>query len=154
VAQGKTIPLRRLIEKSDTVSHLAIADDQGIVLDGAWHPRLGRYYVHANGTAAYWVVPDSKSKGFHISKLYQTPRDPNVPPAKYADPDDPFDEREWDGMSRYDGTKHPVAREFVGRFLKYYGLEDPTAVVWKSWIDEGLERPFGDPNSGDQYLTD
>jgi len=149
VAHGKTIPLRKLIEKSDTVSHLEVKADQGIVIDGDWLPSLDHHYVHADDTAAFWVVPDSKSKGFHISKLYQTPRDPNVPPDQYSDPDDPFDEREWDGMSRYDGTKHPVAQKFVGRFLKYFGLDDPTAVVWESWIGEGLERPFGEPNDGD-----
>jgi len=153
VAQGKTMPLRRLIEKSDTVSHLEVKADQGIVIDGEWLPRLDHCYVHSDDAVTYWVVPDSKSKGFHISKLYQTPRDPNVPTELYADPDDPFDEREWDGLSRYDGTKHPVAEKFVGRFLKYFGLEDPTAVVWKSWIDKGQERPFGEPNDGDQLLN-
>lgn len=146
-AEGKRLALSRLIisDKCDTVSHLKVADDQGMVLDGTWCPTLGHYYVHADETSAFWVVPDLNSNAFHISRLYQTPRDPNVPEEQYADPDDPFDEREWDGMSRFDGTKHPVAQKFVGRFLTYFGLNDPAAVVWESWIDEGLERPFGEP---------
>lgn len=148
-AEGKRLALTRLLisGKNDMVSHLVEADDQGTVLDGTWCPRLGHHYMYADDTAAYWVVPDSNSKGFHISKSCQTPRDPNVPPEQYADPDDPYDEREWDGMSSYDGTKHPVAQKFVGKYLKYFGLNDPTAVVWESWIAEGLERPFGEPIS-------
>lgn len=147
VAQGKTIPLRRLIEKNDTVSHLDSKVDQGLIVDGEWLPKMGYGYIYANEDAAYWVVPNSNLDGFHISKLYQTERDPKVPIEQSADPDDPYDEREWDGMSRYDGTKHPVAQKFVGKYLKYFGLNDPTAVVWKSWIAEGLERPFGEPIS-------
>jgi len=148
VAQGKTIPLRRLIEKNDTVSHLDSQVDQGLVANGQWLPKSGYFYVFSDINAAYWVVPDLNPRGFHVSKHYQIERDPTVPPEQYADPDDPHDEREWDGMSMYDGTKHPVRQDWVDAFLRYYGLKDPSTVTWfASGACKGYARPFGEPSS-------
>jgi hypothetical protein len=148
VAQGKTIPLRRLIEKSDTVSHLDSKVDQGLIVDGKWQPKSGYLYIFNDINAAYWVVPDLNPNGFHISKFYEIERDPTVPPEQYADPDDPHDEREWDGISKYDGTKHPVRQDWVDGFLRYLGLKDPTTAKWiASGACEGYARPFGEPSS-------
>ena len=149
VAQGKTIPLRRLIEKNDTaLSHLDSQVDQGLIANGQWQPKIGYLYIYSDGYAAYWVVPDLNPNGFHVSKHYQIERDPTVPPEQYADPDDPHDEREWDGMSMYDGTKHPVRQDRVDASLRYFGLKDPTTLIWSySGACEGSARPFGEPSS-------
>ena len=144
-AAGKDLSVKKLAGKCDTVSHLATTCDQGSVIDGVWTPKPGHHYLHAGEIASYWVVPDINSEGFHVSKLYQTERDPRVDPKAYADPDDPFDERVWDGMSRYDGTNHPIRRELVGMYLKFIGMNDPTTVLWTSCAAKGLPRPFGEP---------
>ena len=147
VAQGKTIPLRRLIEKSDTVSHLKKSDDQGTVIDGNWVPTLGYCYVHCADEATFWVVPDEAQPQYvHISKLYQTERDPNVPSERFTDPDDPYDEREWDGMSRIDCTKNPVGLNYAHKSLTLFGVENLSKVKWESWKTPGSPTPFGTPN--------
>lgn len=147
VAQGKKIPLRRLLEKNDTVSHLKKPDDQGTVIDGNWIPTLGYCYVHCADQATFWVVPDDvKPQYVHISKLYETERDPNAPPEQFADPDDPYDEREWDGMSKVDCTKNPVGLNHAHQHLTRYGIENLSKVNWESWKTNGSPRPFGTPN--------
>jgi len=148
VAQGKTIPLRKLIEKNDTVSHLKKPDDQGTVIDGNWVPTLGYCYVHSADQATFWVVPDNVQPQYvHVSKLYQTERDPNVRPEQFVDPDDPYDEREWDGKSRIDCTKNSVGLNYVHICLMRYGIENLSTVKWESWKTNGSPRPFGAPNS-------
>lgn len=149
VAEGKTIPLRRLIEKNDTVSHLDSQMDQGVVVDGKWMPKIGYYYVFIKEKAVFWIFPNLQLNGFHISKHYQIERDPNIPIEQFADPDDPYDQREWDGMSMYDGTKLAVRQNIVDESLRYFGIEDPTSVIWNlSGACKGSARPFGEPLNG------
>ena len=147
VAQGKTIPLRRLIEKNDTVSLFKKSDDQGRIIEGNWVPTLGYCYVYCADQATFWVVPDDVQPQYvHISKLYQTERDSNVPPKQFANPDDPYDEREWDGMSRIDCTKNPVGINYAHEYLRRFGFESLSTVKWESWKTPGSPRPFGTPN--------
>ncbi len=146
VALGKPIPIRKLAGKYDTVSLLFNPNDQGKVISGKWIPNSGFEYCYPTVGAAYWVTPDSKGQGFHVSKHYQIERDPNVDPKIYADPDDPYDEREWDGMSVYDGTKYPMRADMIDPYLRHIsGLADPSKVQWKSWPSKGRNRPFGEP---------
>jgi hypothetical protein len=73
VAQGKTIPLRRLIEKSDTVSHLKKAEQcsEGVWNKGVWEPEPGFMYLFNDDTGAYWVTPSSeRAESFHVCKHY------------------------------------------------------------------------------------
>jgi Protein of unknown function (DUF3102) len=148
VAQGKPVPIRALARRTDTdVSLFNKHDDQGLIINGNWMPNAGYHYVHCADDATYWVVPDINSKGFHISKLYQCKRDSNVTSENFANPDDPYDERDWDGVSLYDGTKHAVRKDYVTKFLKYFGLVNPALIQWESWPGEGCLRPFSEPES-------
>lgn len=144
-AGGKDISVKKLADKCDMVSHLKTACDQGSVIDGVWTPQPGHHYLHTGEDATYWVVPDINSERFHVSKLFRTERDPNIDPETYADPDDPDDEREWDGMSRYHGTPRPIRQEFVGVYLRLIGLREPSSILWESCAAEGTQRPFGEP---------
>jgi hypothetical protein len=147
-AAGKPVAIRQLSSKSDIVSHLKNPNDQGKVVDGKWIPNLGFHYCYATDEAAVWVVPDSKSCGFHVSKFYQIERDPNVDPEIYADPDNPYDEREWDGTSVYDGTNYPMPADMIDLYLRHIiGLKEPTEIEWFSFPGAGLDRPFGEPSS-------
>ena len=148
VAQGKPVAMRQLAKKNDTVvSHLKNPDDQGSVIDGNWIPTLGYCYVHCADQATFWVVPDEAQPQYvHISKLYQTERDPNVPSERFTDPDDPYDEREWDGMSRIDCTKNPVGLNYAHKSLTLFGVENLSKVKWESWKTPGSPTPFGTPN--------
>lgn len=148
IAQGKPVPIRKLAkDKSVTASVLGSYKDQGIVIEGQWIPKAGYRYVHCADDAVYWIVPNLNDQGFHVSKLYQCERDPTVNPEQFANPDDPYDEREWDGMSLYDGTQHPIGTDYVDGFLRYFGLTDPASVTWMSARSEGFSRPFGEPKS-------
>lgn len=96
--------------------------------------------------AVFWVLPNLKLDGFHISKHYKVERKPNIPIEQFAHPDDPYDQREWDGMSMYDGTKFAVRQDTVDESLRYFGIEDPTSVIWNfSGACQGSARPFGEP---------
>ena len=147
VAEGKTIPLRRLIEKNDMVSHLDSHVDQGLVVEGKWMPKIGYYYVFIKEDAVFWIFPNLQLNGFHISKHYhQVERESNIQIEHFADPDDPYDQREWDGMSMYDGTKLAVRQDRVDESLRYFGIKDPTSVIWNlSGACKGSSRPFGEP---------
>jgi hypothetical protein len=103
--------------------------------------------VHCADQATFWVVPDEAQPQYvHISKLYQTERDQNVPSEQFADPDDPYDEREWDGMSRIDCTKNPVGLNYAHKSLTLFGVENLSKVKWESWKTPGSPTPFGTPN--------
>jgi hypothetical protein len=149
VSLGKSVPVRQLTAKNDKrVSVLKNPEDQGRVVEGKWLPNYGFHYCYATDDASFWVVPSTRLHGFHVSKLYSTERDPNVDPEIYADPDDPNDEREWDGMSHYNGTRHPMPSNMIDGFLRHIlEMPDPTTVHWLSFPGEGLERPFGEPES-------
>ena len=148
-AEGKCAPIRSLTVKSVMVSHLETSCDQGLVVDGNWVPTRGYCYAHCSPEGAYWVVSDLMSGGFHVSKFYQCERDPSVDPEFYADPDDPFDTREWDGMSLYDGSNHAMRVEMVDPFLRFLGLKDPSTASWNTSVCAGLPRPFGEPKTED-----
>jgi len=143
-AQGKTIPLRMLIEKNDTVSLLEGKCNKLVAGDGKWQPNCGHIYIYSADVASYWVVPDLSLKGFHVSKHYEIELDPAEHVEQYADPDDYNDKREWDGVSKCDGTIHPIKPEFVGLYLNYLGLKDPNAVNWHSGPHKGMARQFGE----------
>ncbi len=148
IVRGKQVTVRQLAAKTDTMSVLETPSDQGSVIDGRWVPNMGFHYCYATDDAAYWVVPSSKDDGYHVSKLYQQERDPSVDPSIYADPDDPYDERDWDGISLYDGTSRPVPGKLIHEYFRIiFGIPDATSIVWLSFPGVGLERPFGEPAS-------
>jgi hypothetical protein len=136
-AEGKSVPIRSLSSKYDTVSHLT-EDSKQAVTDWpvpTWTPTPGHWMSAATGEAAWWVVPSLEHSGyFHVSKFHQ---DPEAKP----DPDQP----DWDGQSLFDGTKRPVRADVVEAVLQQFGLKEPVNAEWISREKPGLSRPFGEP---------
>jgi hypothetical protein len=129
VAEGKPIPVRNLTSKNDTVSHLDLPHPADF--KPSWKPTPGCWHVALWEQAAFWVVPDSRCKGFHVSKLSVINR--SAPESK------------WETM--FDGTNGSVRIEMVDWYLKLFGLPWAEKVEWKTFEKPGLERPFGEPES-------
>ena len=133
VASGKTIAVRELAGKNDTVSHLnRVFSETELdqIAAGTWTPKWvpenGNWYCCATASEAFWVVPDiSDASLFHVSRLYNDPRDPD------------------EGL--FDGTRWPEPAQRVELRLRYLGLSQPSEAKWKCKRKEGLPQPFGAP---------
>ena len=154
-AQGKTIPLRRLIEKNDTVSHLKKGNEssKGVWVDGLWEPEPGFMYVLKDETGTYWVTPSAeRAESFHVCKhcngeklssegyywrytIFSVVNDPDLT------------------SNCYMGTRFPLSgRSGVAGVLQSYGLSNlKDALQLGSKLDGGTERPFGEPPVSDWY---
>lgn len=136
-AEGKSVPIRLLSSKYDTVSHLT-DESKKAVIDWpvpTWTPTPGHWMVTVTEEgAAWWVVPSLEHPGFfHISKFHQDPEaipDPNQP--------------DWDGQSLFDSTKRPVRADVVEGMLQDFGMKEPVKAEWTSKEQAGLSRPFGE----------
>lgn len=136
VASGKTIAVRELAGKNDTVSHLnRVFSETELdqIAAGTWTPKwvpeAGHWYCCVTASEAFWVVPDiSDASSFHVSRLY-------------SDPDLPDDSDE--GL--FDGTRWPEPAQRVELRLRYLGLSQPSEAIWKCKRKEGLPQPFGAP---------
>jgi hypothetical protein len=152
VAQGKSVPLRKLAGKSDTVSVLPRPKNFGKWKGDRWEPEPGCMYLFKENDANYWVHPCSDgSYWFHVCKLYNGSRmntdgfyrcytifgtvdDPNLTSRYYV------------------GTNSPLGWLGVGEVLKSYGLRDiEKSLSFGKKIHGGLERPFGEPQSQNWY---
>jgi hypothetical protein len=129
--QGKPLPLKTLASKSDTMSHLPAPTpaEPPEHLAGEfkpdWQPTAGHWYFTVTDShGVVWVVPDANDAGlFHVSRLYEV-----------------------GGESLYDGSLRPIAAWLVEDYLRLqYGIEDPWLLPWKSRLNPGLTRPFGEP---------
>lgn len=137
-AEGKSVPIRLLSSKYDTVSHL-IDESEQAVTDWpvpTWTPTPGHWMTTVTEDGAAWsVVPSLEHLGFfHISKFYKGPE-------ARLDPTQP----DWDGQSLFDGTKRPIRADVVEGMLQHFGMKDPVKAEWASREQAGLSRPFGEP---------
>jgi hypothetical protein len=151
-AKRKSLPLRNLIGKYDTVSHLPRPKNMGTWKGDRWEPEPGCMYLFKENDANYWVHPCSDgSYWFHVCKLYNGSRmntdgfyrcytifgtvdDPNLTSRYYV------------------GTNSPLGWLGVGEVLKSYGLRDiEKSLSFGKKIHGGLERPFGEPQSQNWY---
>jgi len=148
VAHGKTIPLRKLIEKSDTVSQLTEVVNTGAWKNEHWNPERGYIYVFNEDEADYWVTPcNSAPMGFHICKHYAGKRTSSegfylrytvLAEENYKDMPTQY----------YIGTKHPIhLPSGVQEILGTFGLKDlKTTLVYSCLSTEGYERPHAEPS--------
>lgn len=147
VAEGKTIPLRRLIEKNDTVSHLTEVVNGGIWKKGLWEPERGYTYIFNEDEADYWVTPSKdQPMGFHVCKHYQGKRIPSVGfHLRYT----VLAEEAYNEIpnQNYIGTKRPIhLPQGVEGVLRSYGLKDlKSTLVFSILSKEGDERPHAEP---------
>jgi hypothetical protein len=148
VAQGTTIPLRRLIEKSDTVSHLSDVSDRGTWKNRQWQPNRGYVYVFNEDGADYWVTPSNhKPMGFLICKHYAGER---ISSEGFFLHYTVLAEEKYEHIptENYIGTKCPIhIASGVEEILRSYGLKDlQTTMVHSSSCLEGYERPHAEPH--------
>lgn len=152
-AQGKTVPLRDLASKTDTVSVLTESNQSsGIWKEGKWRPQAGCMYLFEEGEATYWVMPSTEGGlWFHVCKHYRGDR---MPTEGFI--------REWTIFSKvtdpdftsqfYVGTTRPLGWIGVENVLKSYGLKDlKQSLSLGKKTKYGFERPFGEPSSDDWY---
>jgi hypothetical protein len=155
VAQGKTIPLRRLIEKNDTVSHLEKVDglSEGVWIGGKWQPEPGYVYLFKDETGTYWVTPSAeRAESFHVCKHYNGDRMSSEGYywryTIFSVVNDP------DLTSNcYMGTRFPLfGRSGVSGVLKSYGLSNLKETLQSgNKLDGGSDRPFGEPPASNWY---
>ena len=156
VAQGKTIPLRRLIEKSDTMSHLDAPkqiESEGKWIGERWEPEQNFVYCFADGGSAYWVSPSIKPEGgFHICKHYKGPRISSeglywryTILAAVTDPEV--------GSDFYMGTRFALCYKLgIHGVLNSYGLNDlKNTLVFSCHLGKQWERPFCEPETDSWY---
>ena len=144
-AEGKSVRIRELTSKYDTVSHLpppatARHDDLTQWLGTPeFIPTPGHWMLTVTDEAAFHVLPSLEHPGFfHVSKLYTTP-------AVSFDPEFHIYEGEQDSF--FDGTKRPVLAVAVSSTLQHLGMAEPSKAEWSSKAHPGLSRPFGEPDS-------
>ena len=153
VAQGKTVPLRKLAGKTDTVSVLqTTAQSQGKWKNEKWEPEAGCMYLFNEEGASYWVLPCTEGgKWFHVSKLYDGPRMSTDGFYRhytiFSVVDDP------DLTSKfYVGTTTPLGWIGVGDVLKSYGLKDiEKSLIKGKPAKHSYERPFGEQSPENWY---
>jgi len=133
VAEGKPMPVRKLASKNDMLSLLGVSKREDFI--PCWMPTPGCWHAAVWDHAGFWVVPDLKGVGFHVSKLYTEDR--SLP------------ESQWQSM--YDGTKGAVSAEYVDIYLKLFGLPCADKVDWNISEGEGFDRPFGEPQSAREF---
>lgn len=156
VAQGKTVPLRKLAGKTDTVS---VLDNQkssaGVWKDGKWTPEAGCMYKFVEDEAEYWVIPDRQSDlWFHICKHYSGTRmNTDGFSRRYTvfssitDPDSIY--------QYYVGTTTPLGWIGVEAVLKSYGLKNlKGSLVKGKHTSLRFEFPKGEPEMCDWYWGD
>jgi len=154
VAQGKTIPLRRLIEKSDTVSHLKkdYKYSKGVWVDGVWQPEPGFFYLFNDGASAYWVTPSAECEAsFHVCKHYSGDKQSSAGfywrYTIFSTVDDPDLTSEF-----YMGTRFALlSRSGVAGVLESYGLSNLKEALQFGCKDDGTERPFCEPPASNWY---
>jgi len=159
VAQGKQVPIRKLVCKNDTVSCLDHPKNgpnfvrcQGEWVNGSWRPKPGFFYLFRERGDAYWVHPSTTDeRWFHICKHYNGPRmSPEGFFRRYTI-FSPMTDSDFTA-DQYVGTTTPLGWIGVGNVLKSYGLEDISGSLFSSQtFPGGLYRPFGEPDSKDFY---
>jgi len=151
-AKRKSFPLRNLIGKYDTVSHLPRPKNMGTWKGDRWEPEAGCFYLFKEDEANYWVHPfEAGSNWFHVCKHYNGTR-MNTEGferrytifSKISDPDLT--------CQYYVGTTTPLGWIGVDEVLKSYGLRDirNSLNIGKS-TNHGFDRPFGEPSSENWY---
>jgi hypothetical protein len=154
VAQGKPLPIRKLLVKNDTVSHLKPVpkESTGTWVDDRWIPDRGFLYLFKEDEANYWVSPAANG-GFHVCKHYSGERMSS----------DGFYWRytvlavntDEDLTSQfYIGTRYaPMNDRCIHDILGSYGLKDLKGSLFFGVEDnDPSERPWGEPERENWYL--
>jgi len=153
VAQGKSVQLLLLADKTDTVSVLqTTAQSKGIWKNGKWEPEPGCIYLFKEDGGNYWVLPSTLSdRWFHVCKHYHGPRMSTDGFYRhytiFSVVDDP------DLTSKfYVGTTTPLGWIGVGDVLKSYGLKDiEKSLVKGKPAKHSYQRPFGEQSPENWY---
>ena len=153
VAQGKPVPIRKLAEKSDTMSVLkSTPRSTGIWKNGKWEPEPGSSYLFKEDGCNYWVSPSTlHAQWFHVCKHYHGSRMSTDGFTRrytiFSTVNDP------DLTSKfYVGTTTPLGGFGVAGVLKSYGLKDIEKSLFIGITTENrFERPFGEPSSENWY---
>lgn len=155
VALGKQIPLRKLINKSDTVSHLKKeqAYSEGLWVNDQWQPEPGFVYRFEDETGSYWVAPSAeRAASFHVCKHYKGGKvSSNGFYWRYTIfgvVSDPELTSEF-----YMGTRWPLTScTGVAEVLQSYGLKNLKESFRKGrQLDGGARRPYGEPSIENWY---
>jgi hypothetical protein len=153
VAQGKPVPLRKLADKTDTVSVLQNkARSNGKWKNGKWEPEPGCTYLFKEDEGTYWVSPSTLSDSyFHVCKHYHGPRMSTDGFHRrytiFSTVNDP------DLTSKfYVGTTTPLGAFGVDGVLKSYGLKDieKSLIIGKP-AKYRYERPLGEQSPENWY---
>ncbi len=155
VAEGKMIPLGRLIEKNDTVSHLEKnnGSSEGVWIDGLWIPQPGYMYIFKDETGTYWVMPSAeRPTSFHVSKHYHGDKRSSEGfywrYTIFGIVNDPDLTSEY-----YMGTRWPLLNpNGVAGVLQSYGItnfREELQIGYK--LNGGADRPFGEPPASNWY---
>jgi Protein of unknown function (DUF3102) len=146
VAKGRSVPLRKLLSKSDTMSHLppTPSTSKGIWTDGRWLPEPGFLYALKDDSSTYWLLP-ADNGGIHVSRLYSGAQMSTEGfywrYTIFGKVDDPDLDAEL-----YVGTRFaPIDRFCIHDILMSYGIKLETALIKGAVTTDTFARPFGEP---------
>lgn len=133
-ASGKDLSLSDLSTKYDMMSVLTQDQLYEKYQNPKWIPKIGYWHLAHFNLSTYWIVPSKKNENFfHITQFYTL--------------EDVIDIEDDDFESFYSGTKSPVHHLSVDVQLYNFGISFPERLKWKSYKRDGLDRPFGEPES-------
>lgn len=145
VAQGKSISIRALTVKNDTVSLL---DSPKKTSQDKWIPEEGyMYFFKDTAGANYWVTPSIEpAGGYHVCKHYNGERLSSKDYFLHYTILSEIHDEDFT-CQYYIGTRRPVDVKFgVYSVLHSYGLYDiKGSLLFESECDS-LHRPFGEPD--------
>jgi hypothetical protein len=133
-ASGKDLRLSDFNPKNDMMSVLSTDQLFEKCQNPKWVPKIGHWYTAHFNLSGYWVVPSKSDENyFHITRFYSL--------------EDIIDREDDDWETFFSGTRWPVHYLSVDRQLYNFGISYPERLKWHSHKDEGLDRPFGEPES-------
>lgn len=154
VAKGRSVPLRKLLSKSDIVSHLPPTPpaSKGVWTNGRWVPEPGFLYALKDDSSTYWVLP-ADNGGVHVSRLYSGARMSTEGFYWRYTIFGNVDDSEL-GAEFYVGTRFaPINRLCIHDILTSYGIDAETALITGAATKDTFARPFGEPES-DRWVWD
>lgn len=139
-ASGKDLRLSDFNLKNDMMSVLSQDQLYEKYQNPKWVPKIGYWHLAHFNLSTYWVVPSKQNENFfHITQFYTL--------------EEVVDREDDDWESFYSGTRKPVHHLSVDVQLYNYGISFPERLKWKTYKREGLDRPFGEPESARENLN-